>query len=399
MFDDRLAWTAGLYYYDDNSHLGGYVTLPAFALILPNFNQNDSFTVQSESAFVHGVFNITDAFSVTAGVRYTDDSKTYAFDHSPYLLVPGLLEYGNDHTDWKLGLDYRFNEQVMVYASAATGYRSESAQPRPFTPGQQRVPVPAEELTAYEIGVKTDLLDRRLRMNLAAFIDDYDPRIFTSFGTQCENAASLDPGFAFHGISATNPCPAGTDLAGSTGIPWIVYDSAPGKDKGVELEVTANPVGALQVNATVAWFDFESGVDPTNPDGTTNFGYVNPAFDVQAELSGSLGAQYTFNLFGGTLTPRVDWFYQGSRSNGAQYLEQRDDNHVGGYGIVNARLSFVTADNKWNVALVADNALDRFYWYALGPAVDSVTGGPVDNRTGSPARGAEYALTLTRNFN
>ena len=95
MFDDRLAWTAGLYRYDDNSHLGGYVTLPAFALILPNFNQNDSVHVQSKSAFVHGVFNITDAFSVTAGVRYTDESKAYTFDHSPYLLVPTLLEYGS----------------------------------------------------------------------------------------------------------------------------------------------------------------------------------------------------------------------------------------------------------------------------------------------------------------
>ena len=95
----------------------------------------------------------------------------------------------------------------------------------------------------------------------------------------------------------------------------------------------------------------------------------------------------------------MDWFYQGSRSNGAQYLEQRPENHVGGYGIVNARLMFATGDNKWNVALVADNVLDRFYWYTLAPGVDSVTGGPVDNRTGSPARGSEWALTLTRNFN
>jgi iron complex outermembrane receptor protein len=94
LFDERLAWTAGLYRYDDKSHLGGFVTLPAFNFILPDFNENDSFTATSNSAFVHGVFEVTDAFSVTAGIRYTDESKTYAFDHSPYLLVPGLLEYG-----------------------------------------------------------------------------------------------------------------------------------------------------------------------------------------------------------------------------------------------------------------------------------------------------------------
>ena len=149
----------------------------------------------------------------------------------------------------------------------------------------------------------------------------------------------------------------------------------------------------------LAWFDFTSGVDATNPDGSPNFGYVDPGYKVQAELSGSLGAQYTFNLFGGALTPRVDWFYQGSRSNGLQYLPQQPENQVGGYGLVNARINFTTADNKWNVALIADNLLDKFYWYTLGPAVDSITRGPVDNRVGSPARGSEFALSLQRNFN
>jgi iron complex outermembrane recepter protein len=400
LFDDRLDWTAGLYRYDDKSHLGGYVTLPAFAAILPNFNQNDSFTATSNSAFVHGIFKVTDALSLTAGIRYTDESKTYAFDHSPYLLVPGVLDYGSSHTDWKLGADYRFNPEVMVYVSAATGFRSDGAQPRPFTPGQQKIPVPAEELTSYEIGMKTDLFDRRLRINLAAFIDDYDPRIFNSFGSQCAAPNKLDPGIPYHGISATNPCPVGTDLAGTTGVPWFVYDSAPGKDKGVELEVSSNPIGALQVNATLAWFDFKSGVDATDSTGAPNFGYVNPDYKVQAELSGSLGAQYTFNLGNGTLTPRVDWFYQGSRSNGAQYLPQYDENQVGGYGLMNARINYATSDGKWNVALIADNLLDKFYWYTKGPARDSITGSfAVDNRVGSPARGREVALSLQRNFN
>ena len=84
---ERLQWTAGLYRYDAHSHLGGYVTLPAFNSILPDFNQNDTFTTESNSAFLHGIYSITEAFSVTAGARYTDEEKTYAFDHSPYLLI------------------------------------------------------------------------------------------------------------------------------------------------------------------------------------------------------------------------------------------------------------------------------------------------------------------------
>ncbi len=173
------------------------MTLPAFAAILPNFNQNDTFTTESSSAFLHGQFSLTEAWSVTAGGRYTDETKTYAFDHSPYLLVPGQLEYGSSHFDWKASTDYRFNPSVMLYGSIATGFRSDGAQPRPFTIGQQRVPVPAEELTSYEIGTKLDLLDRRLRVNLAVFQDDYDPRIFTANGTQCNAINNLDPGPAY----------------------------------------------------------------------------------------------------------------------------------------------------------------------------------------------------------
>ena len=404
-FGSKLNWTAGAYRYQDHSHLGGYVTLPAFAIILPNFNENDTFTTKSTSAFVHGQYAFTDAFSLTAGGRYTDEKKTYTFDHSPYLIVPGELKYGSNHFDWKVSADYRFNPAAMVYATVSTGFRSDGAQPRPFTPGQQRVPVPAEELTSYEIGTKLDLLERRLRLNLAVFQDNYDPRIFTSNGSQCNAANNLDPGPAFH-FGQGQLCPAGTFYAGTTGSPWIVYDSAPGKDRGVELEATAFPVTDLAINASVSWFDFKSSGGPKLANGTTNFGYVDPSYDVQAKYSGNLGVQYRFRIGGGSLIPRIDGFYQGSRSNGANYLPQLggSDNKVPGYTIANARITFSPEDNKWEVALAAENLFDKFYWYALGPARSNVPnsagviGAPTDNRTGSPARGRELALSFRRNF-
>ncbi|MEJ1963142.1 MAG: TonB-dependent receptor [Gammaproteobacteria bacterium] len=399
LFDKRLEWTTGLYRYDDHSHLGGYVTLPAFASILPNFNENDSFTTTSNSGFIHGIFSVTDALSITAGARYTDETKTYAFDHTPYLLIPGHLDYGSSHFDWKVSADYRFNPAVMVYGTVSTGFRSDGAQPRPFTPGQQRVPVPAEELTAYEIGTKMDLFDRRLRVNIAAFVDDYDPRVFTSNGSQCNLASDLNPGPAFHSLP-NGQCPAGTPLAGQNAIPWIVYDSAPGKDRGVELEVTASPISRLSINGTLAWFDFKSSVAPLLANGTPNFGYVDPSYDVQAKLSGSLGAQYAFVVGTGSLTPRIDWFVQGARSNGEQYVKQLPGtaNKVPGYSLVNARLTYESSDAKWNVALSAENLLDKFYWYTLLPERSAVTLLPTDNRTGSPARGREVALSFQRNF-
>jgi iron complex outermembrane receptor protein len=411
-FDKKLDWTAGAYRYSAKSILGGYVTLPAFAAILPNFNENDHFDTKSNSAFVHGQYHFSDAFSFTAGVRYTDEKKVYAFDHSPYLLVSTPLHYGSSHTDWKGALDYRFNEQVMVYASAATGFRSDGSQPRPFTLGQQSEKVPAEELTSYELGMKLDLLNRRLRVNMAVFQDDYDPRVVVSAGVQCNFPSNPDPGPVYRGLQ-NSTCPTGTEVGNSTartGSPWLAYASAPGKDRGAELELTATPTQNWAINATMGLFDFKSGAPRTVADSTgkqvANNVYVDPSFKVQAKFSGSLGMQYKLAALGGTLTPRFDWFFQGARSNGIAYYPQLpgSDNQVPAYGVVNARLTYVPEGGKWEASLEAQNLLDKFYWYQLGLARSNnpdpasyltVT----DNRTGSPGRPREVALTFRRNFN
>ncbi len=403
LFDKKLDWTAGIYRYEDSSHLGGYVILPAFAAILPNFNQNDTISSKSNSAFLHGEFAFTDKLSVTTGARYTDESKVYQFDHSPYLLVSTPLHYGSNHFDWKVSTNYRFTESVMAYASAATGFRSDGAQRRPFTPAQQKEVVPAEELISYEIGLKTDLFDRRLRLNLAAFFDDYDPRVVVSPGTQCKFPSNPEPGPVFRGLTGSR-CPAGTEVGNSatpTGSPWFAYASAPGSNRGMELEATATVLQGLNVNATLAWYDFKSGADKTLPNGQPNNVYVDPSFKVQAKWSGSVGTEYRFAVGAGSLTPRLDWFYQGSRSNGIAYLPQLPGsaNQVGGYGIVNARVTYTAKDSAWMVALSAENLLDKFYWYQLGAARSNLDNSPADNRTGTPARGREVALTFRRNFN
>jgi iron complex outermembrane recepter protein len=401
--EKKIEWTAGMYYYDAESHLGGYVTLPAFAAILPNFNENDNFTTKSKSAFLHGAFNITDAFSMTAGVRYTDEKKVYQFDHSPYLLVTTPLAYGSSHTDWKVSADYRFTPQVMVYASAATGFRSDGAQPRPFTPGQQKEKVTAEELISYEIGMKTDLLDRRLRINLALFQDDYDPRVVVSAGTQCNFASNPDPGPVFRGLTGAR-CPAGTEVGNSatpTGSPWFAYASAPGKDYGAELEITATPVDNLNINASLGFFDFKSGAPQKTATGAANNVYVDPSFEVQSKLSGAIGLQYKLPFAGGSLTPRLDWFFQGSRSNGIAYLPQLSgsDNTVPAFGLVNARITYSPGDSKWDMSLSAENLLNKFYWYQLAAARSSLDRSVTDNRVGSPGRPREVLFTFRRNFN
>ena len=80
------------FYYDSKSELGGYVTFGALDYFyyhptpgqfgIPNFTQNDHFTTKSTSFFAHAVWQVTDRLSLTGGVRETDETKTFAFDHT-----------------------------------------------------------------------------------------------------------------------------------------------------------------------------------------------------------------------------------------------------------------------------------------------------------------------------
>jgi len=399
LFDDSVQWTVGAFYYDSKSELGGYVTFGALDYFfynptpgqfgIPNFTQNDHFTTESMSAFAHAVWQVTDRLSLTGGVRQTSEDKTFAFDHTNYLTVPDPLEYGNSHFDWKLAVDYKLLDATMIYGMASTGFRSEGAQPRPFIP-DQLLPVPGEEILAYEVGMKSDFFDHRLRTNLALFLNDYDPRVTTRFGTQCNFPGGPPGNFYPFGI-----CPPGTPLAGNFGIPWINYFVAPGKATGAELEVTAQPFPNLSLNGTAGYYKYESDASQGEA------GYIDPSVREQPQFSYSLGAQYIWTFAsGGSLIPRVDLFHQGYRTNGTvDFAQLKPANVVPANTLVNMRVTYSAADGKYSTSLAVENLLDDFYWITLGPEYNNTPGNAfVYNRNGVPSRGREFSLTFRRNF-
>ena len=135
------------------------------------------------------VFDLTDRLSLNAGVRQSSDTKDVEFDNGFFI---GPINIDDDHTDWRAGVDYKLTDDMLIYASAASGYRPPAYNPRPFTP-EQAVAVGGEEATAYELGWKSELFDRRLRLNLAAFYTDYNKRIVPIGGTECPSGSEVDP--------------------------------------------------------------------------------------------------------------------------------------------------------------------------------------------------------------
>jgi iron complex outermembrane receptor protein len=390
---DRLAWTAGLFWFDSESRayntteFGGFDTTG----LLPNFVANDRYGTENTSMFFHVSYDVTDSVSISGGARYTDEEKFNIFAHPPGIVIDDPLLFGDSRTDWKASVDFTLNENVFLYGQIATGFTSEGATPRIFTPGQLRS-IGGEELTSYEVGAKMDLLDNRLRINAALYTSDWDPRSRQVGGvTQCD--APSDPNPTPYRL-AGGVCPAGTAFAGGGGLPWFFYDNVPGSLDGFEVELTATPIDNLLISYSAGTNEYENDdLDPTS--GT----YIDPSYLDQPEWNMSAGLQYTLQFAGGgTLTPRLDAFYQSHENSGPSNRSNVcPEECVPSYTVFNGRLTYLPPAGDWSLSVSATNLTDKFYWQQLGAAV-TATGGFPNGRSAVASRPREWAVSFQKDF-
>jgi iron complex outermembrane receptor protein len=179
----------------------------------------------------------------------------------------------------RLVAEYRPTEPLMFYASVSKGYKGGGSLGS--NPLQDNIYDP-EDIWAYEIGGKTRWFSDRLQANVAAYYNDYDDLqvfILTGFGAHIENAATAKVG-------------------------------------GIELELVTVPFDAFQLDLTASWNHAEytkyTSADPVPAGlgGATTTDQSGNRLNRTPEWSANLGGQYTFELGGGTLTPRFDWHYQ-----------------------------------------------------------------------------------------
>ncbi|MET0547112.1 MAG: TonB-dependent receptor [Caulobacterales bacterium] len=264
-----------------------------------------------------------EAFTVTGGLRYTKEKKDYTFlrvnpDGSINFFVDptGTLngstsKYSGDKTDYRLSADYRWSPKVLTYATVSTGFKGGGIGPRPFI-ATQAAPFGQETLTSYEIGVKTDFFDNRLRANAAAFFNKYKDIQLSLLSCP---AFSPGPGF---------PC-ALPQNAGDADV------------KGIELEVVAEPAPGLNIDASISTLDF----DYTELDPSTGLSKADVA-PFTPKLKWSAGAQYEVSLGNyGSLIPRVDVAHQNKMFTNA---DNGPLNTVAAYTIANAHLAWAKSE-------------------------------------------------------
>jgi iron complex outermembrane recepter protein len=367
LLDSRLDWTLGAFLFDGESRDAGLVTADLFDL---RFHIDDPSGVHNRSGFLHSVYHFTSHLNLTAGLRYTTETKDYTFNRldvpqpapTPFFGPDGMHIRTSQHynkTDWRLGLDYEWTDEVMTYLQASTGFRGAGFNPRPALPSQI-IPFGTETLTSYEIGVKSELLDRRLRVNAAAFFSKYDDIQLT---------ARIPDLAGFPANVRVN--------AGEAGI------------RGFELELSARLSERLSIDGQAAWTYFrytDLGLAAGLPGGPTLD--TDPVYTPRVRYN--LWAHYSVPLaHAGALKLDGGYVWQDRLFTDAANTPVLE---VGSYGLLSARLTWSTPDERWSVVAFGTNLTDASYYY--GKMFISGNG----QVKGIPGRPREWGLTLRRTF-
>ena len=216
---------------------------------------------KSVAGFGQATFHLTEQLDVTGGLRYTKDTR-----ESSAPLTPGVPDFRAKftHTDWTVNATYRPTQAINLYAKAGTGY---------LTGGIfNQLAFKPEKLLQFEVGAKTDWLNRRLRVNVAAFHSKYD---------------DLQ-------ASANNPNP-----------PFLFQTFNVGKAEiqGFELEILALPIDELTLSANWGYneFKYKEFVLP----GLGDVADVANSRMYRPKQNLSLSADYRFPEFSNGMKPSV----------------------------------------------------------------------------------------------
>ena len=395
-----IDWVAGAFYFEADGFQHAVVDQPRTGLIR---YLNNSFEPVSKALYANATvrpFGYDSGLSVTGGLRYSDDKKVVSLSN--------LVEDTPNPTDiefdvtpqaevlsWKAGINYELTPDMLLYVSAATGYTLPGYNARPQQPSQI-AQFDGNESVAYELGTKMDLFDRRLRLNLAAFYTDFKKRPQAIGGQELLLGPDGQPS---SGNSVLIPLDGGPDgsttcrprtpeevAANVPGFACIIrnfYINTPAEIWGFEAEMTAEPVDGLLINGAIGYHKFSSEDIDNRP--------INPR---QSEpfWSANAGIQYMIEgmPLGGTLTPRVDWSYQGSTAPSQRTTVWNQP----GYSLVNARLTYALPDDGFSVALGVTNLFDELHYdnyFILQDFGQS-------NVQGQPAPPRQWYLTLSKDF-
>lgn len=345
---DRHSLVAGVYYLHekiDGEIIGPFNLLavggPDF--LVQGFYSGGKMKTEAAAVYAQDVFSITDRLRLTVGARYSWEKKSVddqgdfdlarPFDPANIPLTPHHIDDKSfDAFTPKIGLDYDLSDDTLIYASFSKGFKSGT-----YNLGSALPALDPEKIKAFEVGLKTTLLDNRFRANLTGFYYDYtDLQVnkVSNFVLVLENAATAEI-YGMEGEFSLQPFEAPLLVTLNTSFLHARFDEY----------VTADPSRPAGDGVTI---DPDSGL---------------PGFDLHGkklaqapDYSINLGIEYTFDTEIGEINLRGESYWVGKVYFSPFNFEPLSQP---AYNLQNAYISYEAEDGSWNLTAFIRNIRDK----------------------------------------
>ena len=333
-FSDNWEATLGVYYFEqDITYHEGRFVRPSFlpppatevTLALGGTMDAENFGV-----FWNNDIYIGEGFTAQIGVRYTDESKTAqifaagCFDVVTFDCPAVDLKGDWDNITPKIGFTQELSDNARIYGFWSKGFRSggfnfRNARPTVIPPG----PTKEEESNTFEIGIKSELADGRVRLNVAAFHNDI---------SDIQRELNL-------------PDPFVVVLQGTINAGDVVI-------KGLEVDLVALITDSFSINAMLGLQD--GRYTDVNPDFASFLGSDLPRL---APINGSFGFSWDISMGAGLINLTGQYTYRDANFYNDSNTEKFDSQKR-----VNAAINWFSPSDQWRVSLYGKNLSDEPNW-------------------------------------
>ena len=375
---DKLTFASGLYSFSGEAcGAFGTVIVAGAGVTVENGGCVDT---DSIAAYAQGSYQYSDQWSFTLGGRYTKDDKDanvfrymYLGNKHPRVSGGTVLQVQTDFTNSasfnhfspRVGFEYQASDSVMYYGSYTDGFKSGGFDMRAvksLNPSADQ-PYQPETVDTFELGIKSEWFERRLRLNAAVFSSAYDDMQVTVQRAVGNNVASQ------------------------------VLNAASASIDGLELEATFAATDALQLNLIVGYTD--ASFDEVRVFDVVSQSVIDVSnlwsFANTPKLTGTLGGKYVMEVGGGELVLNAAM----SHRSETQIFELPSMLDFGSYTLFNAGATWYAPDGHWDVSLQGRNLGNKEvriagYNFALLAGEQTITGYYADPRTVSLSVGYRF---------
>jgi iron complex outermembrane receptor protein len=344
-----LNWQVGAFYYESSFNV---TSIDGFFGATTVFHDNTTWAVFGQTSY-----DVNEKLNITGGVRYTKDDKSLVVGEqnvNGFALVIGaasVQEYADINVDdgqvsWELSANYKIDQNTSVFGRVANGFRAQTIQGRDVAFEGSPSVAESETINSFEVGTKTDVLNDKLRLNVAVFYYQIDDIQFSAIGGGANNTALInaDKGTGY-GFEVDAQYLATDNLTLTAGYSYNHTEIQ--DDSLTVLPCGANPGFNFTGNCTV--------LDPST-DGFAVLIDGNP-FPQAPETIFNFTARYAFPMGDDAeISIYTDWAFQGE-TNLFLYdsIEFKTNNNFEG----GLRIAYDNFADDYSVALFARNITDE----------------------------------------